>query len=177
MSSLTNKLSDDYKLRLRTTDLIVVSIHLLVGLIFWTTYNLDWTSGTNIKQWVSGYYFLVPFALVGLFFRNLRNFKFYLIWIAIGLIQLIVYYAVKDNPDFQFQRGTAFSGLKALLPTLLVFQVFRLIFFSLRGQEMIVTMRKGRMTMSEEEERRNMTWIEVVFSLLLMATIILFDAV
>lgn len=177
MSRLLNKISDDYKLRLGVTDFLVVSIHLLVGLIFWTIYNLDWTSGTNIKQWISGYYFLMPFALVGLFFRNLRNFKFYLIWIVVGLIQLLIYISVKDNADFQFARGTAFSGLKALLPTLLVFQVFRLSFFSLRGQEMIVTMRKERMTMWEDEEKRNMTWIEVVFSLILMGTIILFNVV
>jgi uncharacterized membrane protein len=94
---------------------------------------------------------------------------------VIGLIQLIIYNSVKDYPDFQFPIGKAFSGLKALLPTLLVFQIFRLVFYSLRGQEMILTMWQGRMTMWEKEENRKMTWIEVVFSLLLMGAIILFN--
>ncbi|MDX9697337.1 MAG: hypothetical protein RBT49_16215 [Bacteroidales bacterium] len=177
MSRLLNKISNDFKLKLGVTDFILVSIHLFVGLAFWTIYNLDLTSGTNIKYWVFVYYFLVPLALVGLFFRNLRNFKLYLIWIVIGVIQLIIYNSVKDIPDFQFLMGTSFSGLKALLPTLLVYQIFRLVFFNLRGQEMIVTLSQGRMTMWEDEENRNMTWIEVVFSLLLLGTILLFNQV
>jgi len=85
MSRLLNKISNDFKLKLGVTDFILVSIHLFVGLAFWTIYNLDLTSGTNIKYWVFVYYFLVPLALVGLFFRNLRNFKLYLIWIVIGI--------------------------------------------------------------------------------------------
>ncbi len=177
MNRLLTKIKEDYKLRLGILDLILVSIHLLVGLIFWMIYNVDLISGINLKMWISAYYFLVPFALVGLFYRNLRNFKYYLIWIVIGLIQLLIYNLIKDNPDFQFPRSTAFSGLKTLLPTLLMFQIFRLVFFSLRGQEMIITMRQGRMTMWEEEEKRNMTLIEVVFSMLLAVTIIFFDLV
>ncbi len=177
MNRLLTKIKEDFKLRVGILDFILVFIHLLVGLIFWMIYYGDLISGTNLKMWISGYYFLVPFALVGIFFRNLRNFKYYLIWIVIGLIQLLIYNLIKDHPDFQFPRSTAFSGLKTLLPTLLMFQIFRLVFFSLRGQEMIITMRQGRMTMWEDEEKRNMTLIEVVFSMLLAVTIIFFDLV
>jgi hypothetical protein len=177
MSTLLAKLSDDYKPRLRVADFVIIFAHVLVGLIFVSFCSLEIASGSAIKEWINGYYFLMPFALIGLFFRNLRRLKFYLVWVIIGMIQLPIYYSLKDNQDFQFFRGNAFSGLKALLPALIVFQILRLTFFNLRGQEMIVTMSKGRMTMWEEEEKRNMTLIEVVFSLILMGTIILFDAI
>ena len=177
MNRLVTKLSDDYKPKLLVADFIVIFTHLLVGLIFFGLCNLDLLSRTDIKEWISGYFFLMPFALVGLFFRNLRRLKFYFIWIVIGIIQMMIYYSLSDNPDFQFVRGNGLSGLKALLPTLIVFQILRLTFFNLRGQEMIVTMRRGRMTMWEEEEKRNMTWLEVLFSMLLIGTVILFNVV
>lgn len=77
---------------------------------------------------------------------------------------------VKDNPDFMFTRKTSFEGLLALLPTLIMFQLLRQIFLSLKGQEMIISIRHYRMTMYEEEDRRNMTWLDVAFSIILMAT-------
>ncbi|HEU5290905.1 MAG TPA: hypothetical protein VFU05_09705 [Cyclobacteriaceae bacterium] len=168
----------DFKFKnLTKTETTIVLAHLLVSLTFWTIYKFDLIPTENLKAWVSGYYFLVPFAVIGLFFRYLRNFKFYLAWLIISIGQLTVYFMVDGLTDFFYPRGTAFSGLKALLPTLILFQLFRVILLKTQGRELIVTMRRGRFTMWEEEDNRNMTWVEVMFSLLLGGTIVIFNVV
>jgi hypothetical protein len=173
--ALTKK---DFKLKnLTKTETIIVFVHVLVSLAFWTIYKFDLIPTQDLKGWISGYYFLVPFALVGLFFRNLRSFKFYLTWLTISIGQLLVYFMVDGLTEFSYPRGTAFSGLKALLPTLVLFQLFRMIVLRTQGRELIITMRRGRFTMWEEEDNRKMTWIEVVFSLLLMGIIVTFNVV
>lgn len=166
----------DFRLKdLTKSEIATVIIHILISVAFWTIYKVDLMPTQDIKGWISGYYFLVPFALVGLFFRNLRSFKFYLTWIFVSVGQLVVYFMVDGLSEFFYPRGTAFSGLKALLPTLILFQLFRLFLLRTQGRELIVTMRKGRFSMWEEEDNRNMTWLEVVFSLLLMGTIVTFS--
>ena len=157
------------------TEITAVIVHVLVSLTFWAIYKLDLIPTENLKGWINVYYFLVPFAVVGLFFRNLRSFKFYLTWILISVGQLVIYFMVDGLTEFFYQRGTAFSGLKALLPTLIIFQLFRIFLLKTQGRELIVTMRIGRFTMWEEDDNRNMTWIEVAFSLILFGTIITFN--
>jgi hypothetical protein len=141
----------DFKLKDPTkTDIAIVLVHILVSLAFWTIYKFDLVRTEDLKGWISGYYFLVPFAIVGLFFRNLRSFKFYLTWLTISIGQLVVYFMVDGLTEFSYARGAAFSGLKALLPTLVLFQLFRMILLRTQGRELIVTMRKGRFTMWEK---------------------------
>src|SRR5688572_7275333 len=148
----------DFKLKnLTKTETTIVFVHVLVSLTFWTIYKFDLIPTKNLKGWISGYYFFVPFAVVGLFFRNLRSFKFYLIWLTISIGQLTVYFMVDGLTEFFYPRGTAFSGLKALFPTLVLFQLFRMILLKTQGRELIITMRRGRFTMWEEEDNRNMT--------------------
>ena len=168
----------DFKLRnLTKTEFATILVHVLVSLAFWTIYKFDLIPAEEIKGWISGYYFVVPFAIVGLFFRSLRNFKFYIPWLVISIGQLVVYFMVDGQTEFFYPRGTAFSALKALFPTLTLFQLFRIILLRTQGRELIVTIRMGRFTMWEEKDNRNMTWIEVAFSLLLMGTIVTFNVV
>jgi hypothetical protein len=155
----------DFKLKnLTKAEIATVVVHILISLVFWTICKFDLMPAEDLKGWIRGYYFFVPFAIVGLFFRNLRGLKFYLTWLIISIGQLVVYFIVDGLTEFFYARGTAFSGLKALLPTLILFQLLRMILLRTQGRELIVTMRTGRFTMWEEEENRNMTWIEVAFS-------------
>jgi Na+/proline symporter len=169
MNEPSNKLTKD-KISFNKTDLVVIFTHLTIGLLIWVTYQQELIDKEIIKSFASGYIFLAPLILIGLFFRKLRKIGFYLIWVSIALLQILIYLYVKDNSDFFFKRGTAFDGLIALLPTLILFQIFRQIFYSFKGQEMIISIRHYRMTWYEKEDRRNMTWLEVVFSILLMLT-------
>lgn len=171
MSKLTDKLKKDFKSgHLSKTDLIILLTHPTIGLLIWYSYQQDLFDKETLKDFTNIYLFLLPLLLVGLFFRKLRNIQFYLAWLLISIAHLFIYPMVYENPDFTFPRGNSFDGLVALLPTLVVFQFFRQIFYSIKGQEIIISTRHFRMTMYEEEDRRNMTWIEVIFSILLMLT-------
>ena len=171
MSKLSDRLKKDFKSgHLSKIDLIILITHPIIGLLIWHSYHQDFFDKETLKDFSNVYLFLLPLLLVGLFFRKLRNIQFYLAWLLISIVHLLIYPMVYENPDFAFQRGTSFDGLVALLPTLIIFQLFRQIFFSLKEQEMIISVRQYRMTMYEEEDRRKMTWIEVIFSILLMLT-------
>ena len=173
MNELVDKFIKDYKSgQLRTTHFLIIFLHCFTGLFFWASYKTRAIPIDTLKEIISSYNFLLPIVLIGLFFRKLRNVKFYLIWLVIGLVQLIIYQLAVDNPDFTFPRGTAFDGLVALLPTLIMFQLMRQIFYSIKRKEMIISIRQFRMTFYEEEDKRNMTWTEVLFSILLMLTAI-----
>ena len=106
MSKLTDKLIMDFKSgHIRKTDLIVILAHPTIGLLIWYAYQQDLIDKESLKDFTGGYLFLLPPLLVGLFFRNLRNIKFYLAWLTISIIQVFIYPLVKDNPDFTFPRG------------------------------------------------------------------------
>lgn len=171
MSNLTDKFKSDFKSgHLNKGDLIIILTHLTIGLLIWGVYKNDLVDNKLLKDFTSTYFFLTPFLLVGLFFRKLRKPKFYLIWLIISIAQLLIYPFVKNNLDFDFPRGTAFDGLVALFPTLMVYQLLRLTFYSVKGQEMIISLRQYRWTMYEKEDSRNMTWLDIVFSIILGLT-------
>jgi len=175
MHQLTRK---QFKLHpLTAGEIWLLLAHLFISLAFWIVYEYDITTIDDLKSLVNAYYFVLPFVVVGVFFRSLRNFKFFLVWTIIGVGQIVIFLLVRDNPAFDFPRRTAFSALKALFPTLVVFQVCRLILLKTQNRELIVTMRKGRLSMWEEDDNRNTTWVEVFFSLLLMATIVTFAVI
>jgi Na+/proline symporter len=174
MSKLTEKLIKDFKSGpINKTDLIIILSHFTIGLSIWFIFTQGLVDKNSLKSFTSGYLFLSPLILVGLFFRRLRRIKFYLAWLIISIIQIFIYQKVKDNPDFIFPRGTAFDGLTSMLPTLILFQICRQIFYLIKGQEMIISLRHYRFTMYEEEDKRNMTWIEVAFSILIGLTAVL----
>ncbi len=162
------------KKRFNYVDLIILLTHILVCLILYTIYEYNLIEIGKVKAWTQAYFFLTPLLLIGLFFRNLRNDRFYILWLIIGIVQLFIYFQVKDNPDFYYPRGTAFDGLKALLPVLIIFQILRQISLKVYKREMIISIRHYRMSLYEEKENRNMTWIEVLFSLILLGTSITF---
>jgi hypothetical protein len=171
MSKLTDKLKKDLQSGpVDKADQMVILTHLFIGILIWFTYQSHFLDKELIRNFTSRYLFLLPFILIGLFFRKLRKIRFYLIWLIISLIQIFIYSKLKDNPDFIIPRGTAFGGLTGLLPTLIMYQLLRQIFYSIKEKEMIISLQKGRMTMFEKEDRRNMTWLDIAFSIILGLT-------
>jgi len=155
-------------------EIITIIVHLLVCTFLWTVYNFKLFEIEQLKTWTNMYFFVLPLFMVGFQFRNLRNFNYYSIWTLIGVLQLGVFMIEKDNTDFYFVNGSGIDGLKALLPVLVLFQVFRQISLKIYKREIIISLQQYRMTWYEEEEKRNMTWVEVLFSILLFGTSILF---
>lgn len=162
------------KSKLNRVDYITIAGHLLICTFLWASYTFEIIRIENIKQWTNIYFFAIPLFLIGLQFRNLRNLNYYFSWTIIGIIQLIVFVIEKDNSDFYFINGTGLGGLKALLPVLILFQIFRQISLKRFKREMIISLQQYRMTWYEDEEKRNMTWAEVIFSISLFGTSILF---
>lgn len=115
--------------QIKKTDLIVILAHSTIGPVIWYTYQQEPYGHGTLKGFTSGYVFALSLLLVGLFFEKLRNIKLYLVWLTIGIIQVWIYPLVRDNPDFTFPRGTSFDGLVALLPTLVMFQLLRQVFY------------------------------------------------
>ncbi|MEP2772688.1 MAG: hypothetical protein ABJH05_11095 [Fulvivirga sp.] len=154
-------------------DILILAAHLLAVLTIWISYKHRLVPPESLKDFISGYFFILPIVLVGLFFRNLRNINFYGIWVMIAFFQPLIYPELHDLSGFQFYRGSAFTPLRSLLPTLLVYQLFRIIFIKTHNMEMIISIRQFRMSMWEEEEKRNMTWLEVLFSITIALTAVL----
>jgi len=163
------------KLGFNVVDVISLTGHSIICLLLWVCYNFNLVPLEIIKSCTFVYFFILPLILISLLFRNLRNLKYYSFWIIIGLIQLLIYYCSKDNHDFFLARGTGLVSLKVLLPVLIMFQLLRQISLKVYKQEMIISIRHYRMNFYEEEEKRNMTWMEVLFSLILFATTIIFN--
>lgn len=139
-------------------------IHLLVVLIMWIAHQKHLLSTNALKDLISGYFFILPLALVGLFFRSLRNFNIYLIWLFIAVVQLLVYPTLHELPGYQYYRGSAFTPLRSLLPTLIAYQLLRIIFIKIYNMDMIISINRFRGSRWEDQENRNITWLEVVFS-------------
>ena len=172
--SITRK---NFKLRkLNGWESTVLIAHILICLAFWAIYGLDILPLSDLRYFVSIYYFMLPFFVLGVLFRSLRNFKFYLAWAFIGFGQLMAYLILRDEPEFFYGRLSAFSGLKTLFPALILFQLFRLYLLKKQDRELILSMGQ-RFSMWEDEDKRRMTWLEVVFSMLLMAAIIAINVI
>lgn len=155
---------------LSKTEILAVTAHVVWSFFMWLLYNQNIIKIQTLKDIVNMYLFVMPMLLVGLFFRNLRNFNFYFIWLIIGIIQVLWYPKLVGISDFQFVNGSAFSGLISLLPTIIMYQLLRVIFIKTHNMEMIISIRQHRMSRWEEEENRNMTWLEVGFSVTLLLT-------
>ena len=155
-------------------EIFTIVIHVIICTFLWIVYRFKLFEIEQIKMWTNMYFFILPLFIVGFQFRNLRNTDYYIIWTFISVLQLGIFMIEKDNPDFYFVNGSGIDGLKALLPVLVLFQVFRQISLKIYKREIIISLQQYRMTWYEEEEKRNMTWIEVLFSILLFGTSILF---
>jgi hypothetical protein len=162
--------------KFRTLDWLSLIIHVLICLTLWFSYTYELFCIDFIKKTTNGYFFVLPIILLGVFYRNLRNLKYYVFWTIIGIIQVIVYFIARDNPDFLFPRMTGLNSLKALLPVLIIFQILRQMSLKVYKREIIISLHH-RISMYEEEEKRKMTWMEVLFSLILLASSIFFSSI
>jgi hypothetical protein len=159
---------------LKTEEWVVVIIYLLLSLLLYLGYTFDVPQDINWLKWMLFYTIAVPFMIIGAQYRNLRNPKYYLIWVAFAILQMLFYQLIKDVPELNFERGSALTGLRSLLPALIVFQLFRVYLLRRNGRDLIISLRKGRMTRWEPEENRNMSNIEIAFSMLIALTIVAF---
>ena len=156
-------------------DVSCICIYLLGSLFLYLSYHYALFSVDKVKLWIYLSYFFVQFALFGLFFRKLRNDKLYLCWCFFGLLQLLVFFLLKDNSVFFNRGGSDLNSLRGLLPSLIVYQILRKIYYKIYKQELIISMSMGRMSFFEEEDNRNMNFLDVAFSLIMYGVICFFS--
>src|SRR6185369_11940902 len=126
MQKIRTKFQTDFrKSRLKMADITVLTIYILLSLFFWLVYKQELIAKDILRTLVPFYYFTSAFLLLVGYYRQLRNYKVYILWLVIGAVQFAVYVMVKENPDFMMYRGTNLTSMRMLFIMLLSFQLFR----------------------------------------------------
>jgi hypothetical protein len=79
----------------------------------------------------------IPFFLLFLGYVQLRDIKFYLAWLLLGIGMLLFYFHFKDFAALQMKRGSALRSFKSLLAFLILFQLSRIVLIKITGREYI----------------------------------------
>ncbi|GHC65457.1 hypothetical protein [Ulvibacter litoralis] len=140
---------------MKRIDWILLFSYLGINLIVWLIYILDLYN----REFISEMYFIIPFVFVFLIFdvyhKRFWNKKILLIWGIIGIAQLIIYYSLKDLPEFQAVNGNYLVWLKALPLTILTSYTLNLINQFKYGDNFIVTsMRLNSNRIDSKDERK-----------------------
>lgn len=171
----SNFLRKHYKSKkLTTEEWVVVIIYLILSLFFYLGYRFNFPANFNWPKWMKLYGVGIPFIIIGAHYRNLRNLKYYVIWVTFSIMQLIVYQMAKNIPELNDVGGSALTGLRSLLPALVLYQLFRIFLLRINGRDLIVCLARGRTTRWEPEENRSISDIEIAFSILIAVTIMAF---
>ena len=155
---------------LKNSDLVLWSVHILVSLLLWITYKYEIIPLETVSKAALFYFWMVPGLLLTCYYRQLRSYKVYLLWLITGIIQLVVYFIAKDYPDFQKVNDNNLASLKTLLVMLLSFQFFRQLFKLLTPWELIITIK--RFSSYDLDDKRKLIWLDYLFSLIIAACIV-----
>lgn len=172
MQKLIDKFYIDFKnSHLKVGHIFILVIHVLICIFFWKAYSNQFIDKEKLKTGTMFYFFMTTFLLMAGYYRQLRNYKVYILWLIVGIGQYIVYVATKDNPDFMMFRGSSLTPMRALLFMLLTLQLFRQLYMLLTPWDLIITYR--RFTCHDTEDNRKMIWLDVVFSIIIYGVTIL----
>jgi hypothetical protein len=82
---------------------------------------------------------------------SLRNFTSYLIWCGFGMVQIIMYFVFRGNPDLQMPRGDPSTGLLNTIVLLILFQFLRYFSRQIQNREFVAPSR-GRIDLLENKK-------------------------
>jgi hypothetical protein len=95
-------------------------------------------------------------------YKALRNMTFFLAWFAIALVQLFIYWLIKDIAVLEMHRPPAGVGFRNTVPLLLLFQLLRFISLKIQGIELIMP---PRIDQKDEHDNRYGTFFDFIFFL------------
>ena len=151
---------------MKKTDWILLFSYLGINLIVWFIYFFNLYN----REFISEFYFVIPLIYVYLIFdifhKQFWNKKILLIWGVIGITQLIIYYTLKDLPEFQAVNGNYFEWLKALPITILVSFTLNLINQRIYGDNFIVTSMRLNSDRIDPKDGRKLRPADYIFSLI-----------
>lgn len=167
MQKLIDKFHSEYKSsELKIAQVSILTIHILICVFFWQAYKNDLIIKGILKAEMMYYFFITPFLLLFGYYRQLRNFKVYILWLIVGIGQFIFYRFTNNNPDFRVFFGANLTSFIALLSMLITFQFLRQLYMFLSHKELIITF--GKFSWFDKHDKRKMTWLDVLFSFIII---------
>lgn len=85
-------------------------------------------------------------------YKALRNMTFFFCWCAVGLMQVLIYFLLKDNPALKVGHLSAVVAFRNTIPLLLLFQSLRFLYFKIQGRELIMLSKLGQKDMYDNRE-------------------------
>ena len=158
---------------MKRIDWILLISYLGINLLIWLIYFFNLYD----REFISGYYFAVPFIFVFLIFdvyhKRFWNKKILLIWGIIGIGQLFIYYSLNNLSELQAVNGNHLEWLKALPITILTSYTLNLINKYKYGDNFIVTSIRLNPDRINPKDGRKLRPADYMFSLIGFMIIIL----
>ncbi len=151
---MQNKLIRFYKLS--NWNIITISSYLLLS-IFLLTYGF--ANKSSLQKIIFFYGFGTQFFIYIFQYKALRNFNYFLIWTAIGVIHLCLFLTIKDLPELSMTNYNAGQGLRNTLITLVLFQFLRFISLRTQNKELVAPAKGSKYDILDE---RNVTIIDIL---------------
>lgn len=151
--------------RLTLPKLLPIIIYVLISIGFYMAYQLQVVKRAAFNEALMFFELVWPLMFIVIFHRQLRDWRVYLVWLTIGIIQAIVCNMVSDMSFLKLPRGTSADAMLALPVGLTLYQACRQISLTVCHHEFIFIY-KG-MSRYDEVERRNFTPWDVTFSLII----------
>ena len=112
-------------------------IHCCVSLFLFISYKFNWLPSSFLGFAVLGYYMMFTFLFM-YYYKSIKDYKIYLLWLGISLIQFFVYILNKSYKAFKIDERTSLSSLSCLFVFLILYQLFRQISLYTIKQEFIM---------------------------------------
>ncbi|MBC7398914.1 MAG: hypothetical protein H7289_03130 [Mucilaginibacter sp.] len=106
----------------------------------------------ELPQFLLGDILFMQGLLYILGYKALRNMTFFFYWCAIGLMQLLIYFLLKDNLALKVGHLSAVIAFRNTIPLLLIFQLLRFLYFKLQGRELVMLSKLGQKDMYDNRE-------------------------
>lgn len=118
-------------------DYIVALVYVGVGGFIWLVYKYSFLPQDQING-IMAITFIGPISLFLMYYKRFRIMSVTLLWLCIGILQLISVYQLKDNPDFKAVNGTYADNYMNLLLMVVLITLFRIISLVTTRQEFVV---------------------------------------
>ncbi|MCC8425029.1 hypothetical protein [Mucilaginibacter sp. UR6-11] len=127
----------------------------LAGYILFSLFGYGYCSlftPDELPQFLLGDILVMQGLLYLLGYKKLRNMTVFFCWCAVGLMQVLIYFLLKDNPALKVGHLSAVVAFRNTIPLLLLFQSLRFLYFKIQGRELIMLSKLGQKDMYDNRE-------------------------
>ncbi len=116
----------------------IVVYSLVTGYLYWM---LNQPFQPSVKRQQLLVYSFASFLYIHAFnYKAMRNATVFVMWLAFGLLHLLIYAQLKDNPALLNYA----NSLRGTVPVLLLYQLFRILSLEFLGVELAAVTRSGK---------------------------------